>query len=336
MASTATERFPAATDWRAFLFLCATLATTALAVGQDLRRGLVDADAVVVGRVVGKQPFDENVVLHRLQIVREVRGAGGASAVTVLDWPGLSLHNRPMPRQSRLYCLEDASQQATRLGLPADQGPYFKMVGWSGTNPLVGQDLDHDPAVAFATLLAKSEAGAPPAETAAALQDLALHGAPAIRAEAARYLTERPLLRARLGDVHWSQLLSRTAGELEDIDYKIALAELCAEQHIDGLVDALALSLGPIADAEYARTVGRIARLLHGEGATVRLQERLRQSPPEHRAAVLLAIGATDTESALVALLQLRELGKDAAIDAALREHRSPRAKEAVARKAEK
>lgn len=318
---------------RTLLFLCSTLGLAVLAAGQDLRRGLVAADAVVVGRQVGKQAHGENVVLHRVQVLRAVRGVGEATSVTVIDWPNLSLHNRPVPRQSRLYCLEDASATATRLGLPATDGPYFKMVGWAGTNPLVGQDVEHDPAVRFAALLAKSEAGAPPTETAAALQTFALQGAPGVRAEAVRYLTEHPLLRARLGDVQWSQLLVRASGEVDDIDYKIALAELCAEQRLDGITEALALSLGPIADPEYARTVGRIAHMLHGEAATERLQERLRQSPPEHRAAILLAIGATNTESALTALLQMADSGKDQAVEAALREHHSPRAKEAVARK---
>jgi hypothetical protein len=94
------------------------------------------------------------------------------------------------------------------------------------------------------------------------------------------------------------------------------------------------VSLGPVQDPEYARAVGRIGKLLHGEAATARLQERLRMAgQPQDRAALLLAIGATNTESALDALLRMNEAGKDPAIEAALREHRSPRAQEAVARR---
>ena len=56
---------------------------------------------------------------------------------------------------------------------------------------------------------------------------------------------------------------------------------------------------------------------------------------PADRAALLLAIGASQTTTALDALLQLDGIkeGKDAAVAAALREHRSPRAQEAVARR---
>ncbi|MCA8967696.1 MAG: hypothetical protein KDC48_22640, partial [Planctomycetes bacterium] len=277
----------------------------------------------------------DDVVLHTVQVLRDVRGAAGRRTVTVLDWPKLSLHNRPTPRQSRLYCLQDASVVATRLGLAADQGPYFRMVGWAGSNPLVGADLDKDPLVGFAALLARSEAGATPSDTAAELCEMALRGDAAVRTEATRFLTERQDLCRHLQAVQWSQLVARASGEVDDIDHKIALAELCAEQRLDGLLDSLMVSLGPVTDPEYARVVGRIARMLHGEDATARLQGRLRMlREPKDRAVVLLAIGATNTDSALEALLRLDSgTEKDAAVEAALREHRSPRAREAVARR---
>lgn len=310
------------------------LGFASLAAAQDLRRGLVDADAVVVARQVAKTPFSEDVVMHKLQIVHRVRGADEQTAVTVLDWPKLALHNRPTPRQSRLYCLQDASEQAARLGLPATEGPFFKMVGWAGSNPLIGAEIEKDPTVLFAALLARSEAGAATAETASELCTTALTGAPILRTEAARHLSERPVLRAQLNNVQWSQLLARAGGEIDDVPHKIALAELCAEQHIDGLLDALVVSLGPVQDAEYARTVGRIGKLLHGEAATEKFEQRLKMMrQPEDRAALLLAMGASNTESALEALLRFHALGADPAVDAALREHKSPRAKEAVAKK---
>ncbi|MFM1871799.1 MAG: hypothetical protein RL398_1221 [Planctomycetota bacterium] len=318
------------------LLLSALLAVSATA--QDLRRGLVESDAVVVGRQVGKKPHGDELVLHRVQVLRDVRGAAGAAAVTVIDWPNLSLHNRPQPRQSRLYCLVDASGVAERLGLPAAEAPYYRMAGWSGTNPLVGADLDADAFVGLATLLARSEAGAPSQATAAGLFDLSLARHPVVRLEATKLLAERPDLCTHLQSVQWSNLVARASGEVEDVPYKIALAELCAERRLEGLLDALVVSLGPVDDPEYARTVGRIAKLLHGEEATARLEARLRTlAEPKDRAAVLLAIGATNTESALDALLR-RNQGpdRDPAVEAALREHRSPRAKEASLKKSGK
>jgi hypothetical protein len=313
-------------------FLCSFLALAAMAPAQELRRGLIGADAVVVGRQVGKTPHGEHVVLHRVQVVHDVRGANGATAVTVLDWPQLSLHQRPTPRQSRLYCLQDATQTAARLGLPATEGPFFKMVAWPGTNPLVGAEAANDPVVKLASLLAASEAGAAPVDTANALFTTALHGHASVRSEAAKLLGERPDLRANLVGLQWSQLVQRAAGETDDVGYKVALAELCAEQRLDGVFDALVVGLSAVADPEYARTVGRIGKALHGEDAATRLGERLRQAgQAELRAKLLLALGATSTDTALDALLRMDR--KDAAVEAALREHRSPKAQEAAGKK---
>ena len=315
---------------RTFPFMCSTLCLTALLAGQELRRGLVGADAIVVGRQVGKQAHDDDVVLHRVQVLLDVRGANGATAVTVLDWPNVSLHNRPTPRQSRLYCLQDASAVATRLGLPANGGPYFKMVGWAGSNPLVAGEPAQDPLVRLAQVLAASEAGTAPSTTAAALADMALAADPELRREATLFLSERTDLRATLGSVVWSRLVARAVGETEDIDYKIALAELCAAQHLDGLLDDLAVSLGPVTDPRFAACVGRIGRLLHGEQAAGTLLGRLRTTgQAQDRKMLLLAIGATRTDSALESLLQMDR--NDDAVRAALLEHGSRRAKEAIA-----
>ena len=314
------------------LVLCAPLLLAIAAPGQGLRRGLVDADAVFVGRQVGKKPHGDALVLHRVQVLEGLRGLDGASAVTVLDWPKLSLHNRPTPRQSRLFCLQDASAIAQRLGLPGSGAPYFKMVGWSGSHPLIGSDLDRDPIVGFARVLAAGERGVSTSDTANALASLAVYGAPAVRAEVALYLTERPDLRGKLSSLHWNQLMARATGETEDVDYKVALATLCAEQRLEGLVDALAVSLGPVTDPRYARCVGRIAKLLHGEQATDVLSERLRNlGRQKDREMVLMAIGATNTQSALDALMKMDK--QDAAVIAALREHRSKRAQDAAGKR---
>ena len=317
---------------RPLLPIGSSLLLLALLPAQDLRRGLVDADVVIVGRQVGKTAHDEDVALHRVQVLHDVRGAAGHTAVTVFDWPKLSLHLRPVPRQSRLYCLVDASAIATRLGLPDANGPYYKMVGWPGSNPLVGAEIASDPNVRFARLLAGGEAGTPPADTASALCTMALQTEAGLRTEAVRFLVERPDLQAKLDQLQWSKLVTRASGEVEDVAHKIALAELCAEQRFEGLLEALAVSLGQVTDPEYARAVGRIGKLLHGEAATAKLEERLRMAgQPQDRSALLLAIGATNTASALETLLRLD--AKDPAVNAALNEHRSPRAKEAAAKR---
>ena len=312
--------------------LFSTLGLVALATAQNLRRGLVDADVVVVGRQVGKKAHGDGLAMHRVQVISDVRGASGNTAVTVLDWPKLSLHIRPTPRQSRLFCLQDASVVATRLGLPTNGGPYYKMVGWAGSHPLVGKDIDQDPSVRLARILAASEAGTSPELTANSLAAMAIEASGTIRTEATRYLTERGDLRSKLSSVHWNQLMARATGEDADVAYKIALAELCCEQRLEGLLDALALSLGAVTDVEYARCVGRIGKVLHGEQATQAFANRLRQvSQEDDRRMLLLAMGASNTGSALEALLGMDKT--DAAVRTALQEHRSPRAKQALEQK---
>lgn len=310
----------------------ALAASSAPLHAQDLRRGLVAADAVVVGRQVAKVAHDEDVTLHTVQVVLDVRGAAGATAVTVLDWPKLALHQRPTPRQSRLYCLQDASGNASRLGLPADKGPYYKMVGFAGSSPLVGADLEQDAIVRFARLLAASEAGAPPADTARGLFATALARDASVRTEATKLLTERPDLRQRLDGVQWSQLIGRAVGEADDLPYKSALAELCAEQRLEGVFDALVVGLAETRDDDYARTVGRIGRALHGEDAAAKLIARMQQTAQaERRAPLVVALGATNTAAALDALLRMDR--KDPAVVTALKAHRDPKAQEAVAPK---
>ncbi len=321
-----------ATDLRTIPLPTAFFALLALAPAQDLRRGLVAADAVVVAREVAKTAHDEDVTLHRLQVLLDVRGAAEVRTVTVLDWPKLSRHQRPTPRQSRLYCLQDATKTAERLGLPAADGPYFKMSGYAGSNPLVGADPAADATVRFARVIAANAAGAPPTETAQALFATAVQGDASVRSEAAQLLTERGDLRSKLDALQWSQLVTRAAGEVEDVPYKIALAELVAEQRLDGVFDALVVGLAQVGDPEYARTVGRIGKMLHGEDAATKVMERLRQAGQKPaRDALLLALGATNTQTALDALLHMDRA--DTAVEAALREHRSPRAQEAAGKK---
>jgi len=317
---------------RTFPILVSVLGLATIATAQNLRKGLMRADAVVVGRQVGKKAHGDKVALHRIQIINNVRGAAGQKTLTVIDWPKLSLHIRPTPRQSRLFCLQDASVAAKRLGLAPSDGPYYKMAGWTGSHPLVGKDLEKDPIVRFARVLADSEKGTSPAITAGTLGAMAINAHTSVRTEITRYLSERPDLRSKLTSVQWGQLVARATGEIEDVDYKMALAQLCASQRLDGLLEALAVSLGPVTDARYARCVGRIGKALHGEGATAKLAERMRIVGGENdRKMLLLAMGATNTKSALDALLRMDK--KDAAVNAALREHRSRIAQDAVAKR---
>src|SRR5262245_21080338 len=326
-----------ATDMRTPRVLPFVLAICAapVALAQDLRKALADTDLVAVAREVGKTAFSADVELHRLQLVESLRGArDGQTAAVVIDWPKLSLHNRPSPQQTRLYCLHDATREAQRIGLPEAGGPYYRMSARSGSDPLIGQDLAADPILKFARTLVAAESGAPPAETATTLAAMALGQDPVVRLEATRLFAERPLLRARLSPPQWSDLLGRTSGETADVDYKIALAELCAEQRLDGTVDALLVGLGSVKDPTYARTVGRLCAFLRGDDAAEPLLQRLQTTGDQpSRAALLLAIGATRTGKALDALLLLKQhAADDAAIDAALQEHGSQRAKDAVLR----
>jgi hypothetical protein len=301
---------------------------------QELRFALLDADLVTVARQLGKQSFDDNVDLHKVQVIQTLRSGGGTipATVTVLDWPNLSLHNRPQPRQSRLYCLHDATRDAQRLGLPADQGPYYRMNGRAGSNPLVGQDLTRDPIARFAQLIADGEAGHAPLVTATALLATAIGDDATTRLEAARHLAEQPLLAARITPLQWSDVLSRTSAETADAEYKVALAELCVGQRLPGLVEALIVGLDTMHNAEYARAVGRLCSVLLGEDAAEPLLKRLASNADGNtRKAMLLALGATRVPKALEALLQWKQLdSNDAAINAALKEHGGKVAREAA------
>ena len=79
---------------RTNLLSISLLCLAAALPGQDLRRGIVDADAVVVGRAVMRTEHSSDLVLHRLQVLRNVRGAGEHATVTVLEFPQLAMHQR--------------------------------------------------------------------------------------------------------------------------------------------------------------------------------------------------------------------------------------------------
>ena len=92
----------------------------------------------------------------------------------------------------------------------------------------------------------------------------------------------------------------------------------------------VAATLARAAAARGQRVV--LAEVGREEQATELLGKRLRNlAKPEDREMVLMAIGATDTKSALDALSKMDQ--RDRAVAAALREHRSSRAKDAAAKR---
>lgn len=296
-----------------------------------LRRALVATDRVVVARHVRTQKVGDEAALHTLLVERTLDGQE-AERLVVVEPLGISWHQRPTLRQLRLYCLHDAGKMARRLGLPEDGGPYTHMGGPPGSDPKVGEPVEQDPYIAFArVVLAAEDGSARLHETASPLAATALGEHPVLRLEAARLLGERPALHGALDAVHWTSLVSRATGEDEDIAYKIALAELCAEGRVEGLVDALCLGLPSIDSDPFAECVGRIAVTLHGEAAADLLLGRLKMyREPRVRARFLRALGATRTETALQALLEIHGQEATPAVAAALRVHGSRRAREAL------
>ena len=312
-----------------WLWILLVGALASLSPAQKLRHGIAAADRVVVGQHVSAKPWGEHLVMHTIQVSETLKGEA-TDTVVIVDMPSVSLHTRPVSGETRLYCLHDFTQGAANAGLPEAEGPFYKLSGYLGSAPRLAGDMGKDPHLQLARIVLDWESGVSTQQTAYALVDLALLGAPSVRAEAVAMLSERAILRARLTPMHWGELLAKTAGETTDIEFKISLAHLCAEQRLDGLVDALCMSMREVDEPAYTRVVGRITRSLHGEGSLEALRPHLMTSTNEHRQRLLMALGATSTESALNALLRMRSLGSDPSVDAALREHDSPRAMAAL------
>lgn len=322
------------------LLLAFLLVATTTARAQELRFAALDADFVAVARQIGAREEGEHLEVHTLQIVRAVRGgpATAPTTVTVIDYTDVRLHFRPTPRQSRLYCLHDATKAAVSLHkLDAAKGPYFTMSQRAGSNPLVGADLDADPTLRFCKLLLQAEGGEHASEVAQSLVDTAMSTHAETRIEAARLLAERPLTAARVAELQWGEMLARTTAETEDVDYKLALFELCATRRMPGLVEAMLVSLDKTRTPQFARAVGRLCVALRGEEAAQPILERLSgNAEPELRATLLLALGATRTEKARDALIRFKQAdASDPSIDAALREHSGKSADEASGKRGE-
>ncbi len=316
------------------VLLCALLSPGLAA--QQLREAVAAADLVVVATDIGVRPAGPQWFVHRLRVVETLKGQAAAE-ISVVELKGVGVHNKPAPAETRLYCLHDNAAAAEKSGLPAGLAPYFKMDGRSGSNPAVAAEWATDAQVTFARLGTEVESGRNPARLADQVVLLALRGPAGLRTEAACLLAERRSLLAAVTTLQWSELVSRAAGELDDIGHKIALAELCAEKRLSGLVESLAISLDQVADERYPRAVGRIAKLLHGEDAAALLvAEMQKPHTADGRGRLVVALGATSTDAALKRLLRLQETqGQDKWLEAALQVHGSRQALEAAAKRPE-
>ncbi len=300
---------------------------------QELRVGIESAPLVIVGQHRGVRPHGADYLLHKVAVARVLRGDAEAE-VTVLEWKKVSLHVRPAIAATRLYCLHPVDD--AELGLPP--GRYFRLDAHPGSHPVIGDALlarNADPVVQLAELLIAAQREGSLASKKAALLELTLTAPTPVRHEAARLLAERAALLDALNALDLLALLARASAETEDIDYKLALATVCAERRMPTLIEALCISWPEIDDENFSRAVGRFAKHLYGEDATEQLLPYLQRArDAKLRGHVMLALGATSTDSALDALLRVRRLETDKSrVDAALRLHGAPRAVEAMEKK---
>lgn len=300
---------------------------------QDLRTGVATSPVVVAGRHVGVRLLGNDHILHRVSVVATLRGEPG-DVVTVLEWKNLTDHNRPAVAATRLYCLHPVANPE-RLDLPA--GTYYRMDGHAGTHPTLDARAlteARDPIVSFARLVLAADS-MPLADLKARLVETALGPAGAAATEAALMLADRPSLLDQLHPIDLSELLAKASAETDDVERKLALATVCAERAMPMLIDALALTWHSFDDERFNRAMGRFTFKLHGEDATEILQAHWQRArTAKARGNVVVAIGATGTESALEALLRMRKLdAKNTYVEAALRLHGAPRAVEAIQRR---
>jgi len=313
-------------------------AESAAAPPSQLHRAITASPLVVVGRHVGVATHGEGLRLHRIKVLEVLKGARRGQpleAITVVDLPQVSLHNRPATHQTRLYCVVEFATAAARAGLPEEKGPYYKLSGYPGSNPLVIGEPSAQAEVRFAEVLGDGLSERPLQESTDLLLDFVRSENHSLRSQAAQVLTHHRSLRGKVTEVTWSELMARAVGETDDVGYKIALAELCAVHGVPGLVEGLCLSVPSVADREFAMFLGRTASALLGDEGAQLLQARAQQSRRKDvRDRFLLALGATRGETALEALLRLNAAApNDIGVTAALEAHGSSRAREATMRK---
>lgn len=316
------------------LFALCGLLGTALATlpAQELRAALDSAAFVCVGQHHGVRPHGDDFLLHKVRVTLDL-GQGLGDEIVVVEWKKLTFHVRPAIASTRLYCLHEI-EQPERLGLP--QGRFFKLDQHPGSHVAVdAKEPARDATVRFARLMLDTKRNGSIAAAKDALLELALRGTTPTRTEAARLFAERSTLLDALNAVDLAAMLAKASAETDDVDYKLALATVCAERRMPDLVEAMCLTWPQIDDENFSRAIGRFARHLHGDAAAEQLLPWLQRSRnPKVRGHVLLALGATGTQGALDALLRAKRLEPDnRAVAAALRLHGAPAAVEAAGKK---
>ena len=308
-------------------------AACVLALGADaraqLRHAISDAPLIAVARHTGVRPLGNEFFLHRFERVDAWKGDVPA-AFTIVERKRIADAQQPSIGPVRLLCLRP-DPAAERF--PADRGPYLLRVGYAGDDPVIGDDAARTASYrALCDALLRSEDGASPAATAAALAELAVRGTGPARTEAAKALRSRPILRDALTPLRREGMLAAAIAIADtDVELTESLASLCAEAGQPGVVDALCVAMRSVDDPRLARATGRIARHVAGERATDGLVPYLREARGPLRDRLLLAIGTTATESSLELLLGLRTKdGSSPGLDAALAAHGAPRALEVL------
>lgn len=312
-----------------------TLSLLRPSAAQELRSAVSASDLVVIAIDSGVRPLAPGILLHRLEIRSALKGEVRGQ-VSVLEHTTLSHHARPTPAETRLYCLHELRKDQVPAGLPEALSPFYKLDARVGGNPPLAAPFEADPWVELAKVVVAADGGLDTQRTADRLHALALLGKPGVRLEAVRMLTERVAAMGKLTPMQWSELVTRAVGELEDVPYKIALAELCAEKKLPALVDELCLSVDQVEDPRFAEALGRIAKVLHGDSAHEALLPALRRArSPETKGRLWLALGATSTEGAAKLLLEAErnEPRGNRWLEAALRLHGGKEASDALARR---
>lgn len=311
-----------------FLAAAAAVLFASAAPAQSLRHGVLAADLVVVATVDGVQPIGQNLILHKLTPSQTLRGEAPARLTVVQD-KRVSDGAFPVLGAPRLCCLVATPD----VELPARHGPYYRMTGFTGDHAVVPTDpATPCAALDLARVVLESETGLAPRSACVRLMNIGMRGGDPACAEAIDIIRARDAVRRTVDPIQKSALLARAIAETDDVALKCSLASLCAEIRMPDVIESLCLAIEHSDSDDFARTVGRLARFVHGEAATEVLKPyvaRARAKKP--RARLLLAVGATETRSALAALLQHRKLhGRSDAVDAALRAHGAKGAIEAV------
>lgn len=290
---------------------------------QHLRRGISEAEFLVIAKQVDVQDAGDQFRRHSLQVLETLNGED-LQRVTIFSLKDISDQPRPADDKVRIYCLS----RDKRKGFPESTESRFRMLGYAGSNPEVDPSAETDAILEFTRTLMASEGGASPRATCDSLFDLAIGENRIAREEAIQSLRERRIVASKLTAIQLSNLLSMAVAETDDIPFKINLAALCAERPMRGIIEALCISLDRVGDPRFTASLGRMAQIIHGgEAANLFQTEILKARSKDKRARLLHALGATQSPEALQALLRYRKInGGNGPVDAALRAHGSKQA----------